>query len=136
MFVAARAGSRRYLPAVEGTIIGLTFGLIDIHSREGDWFNSKALLLTDPFFGLSTFYSDRVRRRAFDSLRVGMSQRDVENIVGKPLRRLPWNQEAGAHNEELWCYSNRTDETFNFWRRWVFFTDGKVVSIANDFWVD
>jgi hypothetical protein len=50
MFVATRAGSRRCLPAVQGTIIGLTFGLIDIHSKEGDRFNSKALLVTDPFF--------------------------------------------------------------------------------------
>jgi hypothetical protein len=286
MFVATRAVSRRHLPAVQGTIVGLTFGLIDIHSKEGDWFNSlvayliaglavgllnagrawqawpplgwcfylmhraaiaygyrppyveedataavvslvvlwpaaiglavgaflrfvfstrdgttgrehppasddrsaaecsqaaevpaaagatsqrppvnrtepvrprrwtvasmlvtvawagiylattKALLVTDPFFGFSTFYSDRFSQRAFDSVRVGMSQREVENIVGKPLRKLPWNQEAGAHDEELWCYSDRTDDTFNFWRRWVCFTDGKVVWIANDFWVD
>jgi hypothetical protein len=94
------------------------------------------LLFSEPFFGFSTFYSDHYSESAFNSLCVGMTHGEVEAIVGRPLGKVPWNQASGINDEDMWLYSDRPDPTANFWRRWVFFKNGKVVTVINDFWVD
>jgi hypothetical protein len=96
----------------------------------------RALVFSEPFFGWSTFYSDQYSESAFNSLRVGMTHVEVEAIVGRPLGKAPSNQASGIKDEEMWFYSDRPGTTANFWRRWVFFKNGKVVRVINDFWVD
>jgi hypothetical protein len=96
----------------------------------------RLLLMTDPFFGFCTFYSAGFSESRFRTLHVGMTRGEVEAIVGPPLRKVPQNQSTGPRDEELWCYSDRQDESANFWRRWVYLENGKVVSVVNDFWVD
>jgi hypothetical protein len=96
----------------------------------------RALLICDPFFGFCTFYSERYSESRFRTLRVGMSRGEVEAIMGRPLGKIPWNQDMRSHDEEMWYYSDRLDETTNYHRRWVYFENGKVVTVINDFWVD
>src|SRR3954447_488576 len=45
-----RAARRsRFLPAIEGAVIGLSLGLIDVHSKAGDWFNATMASLVAGF---------------------------------------------------------------------------------------
>jgi hypothetical protein len=46
-----------------------------------------------------------------------MTNREVETIMGEPLKNVPWNQHLGIHNEEMWFYSDQPNEVANFWRR-------------------
>jgi hypothetical protein len=99
----------------------------------------RALFSSDQFFGFSTIYAEGFSESRFITLRVGMSRGDVEAIVGRPLRKVPWNESyppPGPHDNEMWHYSDQRDDTANFHRRWVYFENGKVVEIINDFWVD
>ncbi len=96
----------------------------------------RLLLMTDPFFGFCTFYSAGFSESRFRTLHVGMTGGEVEAIVGPPLRKVLWNQSAETRDEEMWCYSDRQDDTANYWRRWVLFENGKVVLVINDFWFD
>jgi hypothetical protein len=96
----------------------------------------RALLVSDPFLGFGTIYSEGYSEGRFNTLRVGMGPGEVESIVGRPLGKVPWNQHMGPHDEEMWYYSDRLDETANYHRRWVVFENGKVVVVINDFWVD
>ena len=61
----------------------------------------RALLASDPFFGFGTIYSQDYRESRFLALRVGMSREEVEAIAGRPIRKVPWNQDAGPHDEEM-----------------------------------
>jgi hypothetical protein len=96
----------------------------------------RALLIHEPFFGFGTYYSDGYSESRFVTLRVGMTCGEVEAIVGRPLRKVPWNQDTGPYSEEMWQYSDRPDCTANYWRRWVHFENGKVITVFNDFWLD
>jgi hypothetical protein len=96
----------------------------------------RAFLIHEPFLGLGTIYSERYTESRFMALRVGLSRAEVEAIMGRPLRKVPWNQHVGPHDEEMWYYSDQPNATANFCRRWVLFQNGKVVVVMNDFWVD
>ena len=96
----------------------------------------RLLMNNDPFFGFCTNYSEGYSERRFNSLRVGMTREEVEAIIGAPLRILPRNQDSGSRDEETWKYSGRRDYTANYWRREVFFENGKVVVVIGDFWFD
>jgi hypothetical protein len=93
---------------------------------------ARALLHSEPMLGFGTVYSEQFSERAFNSVRVGMNRGQVEQTIGRPLRKVPW----GSASQEMWYYSDQPDPTANFWRRWVLFENGKVTWIANDFWVD
>jgi hypothetical protein len=81
-----------------------------------------------------TVYSQQYSWSRFRSLRRGMTDREVEAIVGPPLKKVPWAQYMGIHDESMWYYSDQPTITSNFWRRWVHFHDGKVTDIFSDFW--
>jgi hypothetical protein len=125
--------STERIPRQRLTVRGLMVivSLIGIHLA-----TFRALLIHEHFFGFGTFYSEGYSESRFLTLRVGMSRAEVEAIVGRPLRKVPWNQNMGPNNEEIWQYSDRPDYTANYWRRWVYFDNGKVVEVINDFWVD
>jgi hypothetical protein len=97
---------------------------------------ARALLIHDPLFGFGTIYSEGYIERRFLTLRVGMVRGEVEAIMGRPLRVVPWDQPMGPRDEEMWFYSDQPNGLANFHRRWVLFERGRVVVVINDFWVD
>ncbi|QEH35584.1 hypothetical protein OJF2_41370 [Aquisphaera giovannonii] len=78
-----------------------------------------------------TRYADGYSEARFLRLREGMSAREVESLLGRPLERV-----SQADGEELWAYSNRDDDTCDFEMRWVYLDRGRVKSIANLHWDD
>jgi hypothetical protein len=96
----------------------------------------RALLIHEPSLGLGTTYSERYGEDRFTTLRVGMSRGEVEAIMGRPLRVVPWNQRMGPHDEEMWLYSDQPNALANFHRRWLLFEKGKVADVINEFWID
>lgn len=96
----------------------------------------RVLLNIDPFFGFGTIYAERFSERRFGTIRVGMTPGEVEAIVGRPLRKVPWDDPGAPTGKEMWYYSDQFHYTFNYWRRWVLFEKGKVLVVINDFWLD
>jgi len=95
-------------------------------------FTKFALLNIDPFFGYGTIYSKGYTENGFNKVYVGMTSAEVEEILGVPLRKLPWS--GGV--DENWVYSEPPHDLANYSRRWLFFRDNTVVVIFNDFWLD
>jgi hypothetical protein len=73
-----------------------------------------------------TVYAIRYSERRFSSLRIGMTKRQVEAVMGIPIRKNSW---IDGGDVELWRYSESPSDG-NYWRRWVFCRDGKV------YWID
>ena len=84
----------------------------------------------DAEFGDGTVYSPQFTESGFKSLRVGMSQEEVEAIMGPPLKKVDWHGSiySVAVGDKNWWYSDSRGDG-NFWRRWVIFGKGKVVAI-------
>jgi hypothetical protein len=77
-----------------------------------------------------TVLPTRFSASAFASVRQGMTDSQVEGLMGPPLRKVRWNERLGAANEEMWLYSDPTgDTTARFWRRWVHLVEGKVARV-------
>jgi hypothetical protein len=58
-----------------------------------------------PFGGnLGTIYSKDYDETKFRSLRAGMSAREIESIMGRPLKKVPMIED----DHELWHYSDQT----------------------------
>jgi hypothetical protein len=72
----------------------------------------------DPLLGFGTIYSARYSESRFRTVRVGMNCAEVEALVGRPLRIVPWNQHTGPQDEEMWFYSDQPNALANFHRRW------------------
>jgi SmpA / OmlA family len=86
-----------------------------------------------PFGGsLGTVYSKDYDETKFGSLRVGMSAKEIESIMGHPLMK----EQFARDDLELWYYSDQTNAVSSFWRRWVCFRQGKATEIINDYWID
>lgn len=95
----------------------------------------RVILLKAPIGGLGTIYSEKYAETKFESLRAGMTEREVEAIMGEPLKKVPWDEQLGVH-DEMWFYSDQPNATANFWRRWVLFENGNATTIINDYWYD
>ena len=104
--------------------VGLVLGLI------------RLVRFIDPFFGTGTVYSERYSKACFNRLRAGMPPKVVEAVIGRPLAKVPWNRHMGPRAAEMWYYTDQPHGTANFHRRWVYFEDGKVCQVFNDFWID
>jgi hypothetical protein len=78
-----------------------------------------------------TDYAEGYSESKFLGLREGMSEREVEALLGRPLERIP--QPDGT---VLWTYSDRDDCTCDFEMRWVYLDEGRVKSIANMHWYE
>jgi hypothetical protein len=96
----------------------------------------RLILMSDPFFGFGTVYSERFSEGRFNTIRVGMTGEEVEALVGPPLGKVPWSSPPNPQDTEMWFYSKRPNDTSNYWRRWVVFEKGKVVTVTSDFWFD
>jgi hypothetical protein len=111
--------------------LGLGFvrlGLID---------NSPDQLFLSLVLGESTVWSKGYSEQRFRAIRVGMTDSQVEAIVGQPLWKVT--------HPDVWFYSGRRGRAFytnhedrptNYRRRLVAFQKGRVVRIINDFWID
>jgi hypothetical protein len=65
-----------------------------------------------------------------------MTTAEVEAIMGRPLRIVPWDQMGGSPNVSMWFYTDQPSATANYHRRWVQFEGDKVIAVINDFWID
>jgi hypothetical protein len=94
------------------------------------------IVLNAPIGGLGTIYSQNYDETKFQRLREGMTAKQVEEIMGPPLKKVFTNQHMDAHDEGMWYYSNQRNATANFWRRWVLLEKGKAKLIINDYRYD
>ena len=90
----------------------------------------RFVLLNFPYGGLGTIYSRNYNETKFRSLRMGMSAKEVESIMGPPLKKIRYV------DDELWYYSDQPNEVANYWRRWVHIRQGRVMAITSDYWID
>jgi hypothetical protein len=93
-------------------------------------------LFIDFSFG-RTLYSVRYSESGFQSLRVGMTGEEVEAIMGPPRRKVPWSGYAYpvVGGDENWWYSE-PDSDGDYWRKWVVFRSGKILTILNQWYID
>jgi outer membrane protein assembly factor BamE (lipoprotein component of BamABCDE complex) len=82
-----------------------------------------------------TVYSKGFSESAFRTLRVGMTEREVEEILGSPLRCDGWYTSDGEP-EQYWSYTCPNKDMGDYWRREVEFHNGTVSQIHAYYWVD
>lgn len=84
-----------------------------------------------------TVYSKNYSRWRFSKLRVGMSQQQVEMIMGPPLKKVSWPGTSTDDTvEEMWAYTWQATSTDSYYRKWLFFSGGHISEIVNDIWID
>lgn len=73
-------------------------------------------------FHAGTVYSKDYSGWRFGRLRIGMTQQEVEKLMGPPLKKFPWPGTSldGSVNE-MWAYTWQADPIDSYYRRWVFF---------------
>jgi outer membrane protein assembly factor BamE (lipoprotein component of BamABCDE complex) len=82
------------------------------------------------------FYSKNYDETKFDSLREGMTAKEVEAIMGEPVKKGRLNHTEGHEDGEQWWYTAQSDPTADYLRRWVVFTAGRVTRIISEDWYD
>jgi hypothetical protein len=87
-------------------------------------------------FGLAqgprTVYAVGYDEFKFKELRTGMTWTEVEAALGPPLETVPKRDDV----PEVWFYSLGETSLDDYWRRWVWFRNGKVTEITSDYWED
>jgi SmpA / OmlA family len=92
-------------------------------------------------YNFATVYAPSYREDRFAQVRVGMTRREVELLLGRPLRKAPLPGESWEP-DDIWVYSEPPAPGClgdNYWRRWVVFDrgeDGRVVAIVDDYYWD
>jgi hypothetical protein len=79
-----------------------------------------------------TVYAEGYSEQRFSTISNGMSTNQVETIIGAPISKNSW---IDGGDVELWRYTESPSDG-DYWRRWVFFRNGKVYRIDSRFWVD
>jgi hypothetical protein len=85
--------------------------------------------------GHRTVYAKGYSESAFRSLRLGMTDHQVGDVLGPPLRREEWYAPDGAF-EQYWVYTRPSKTMGSYWRREVEFRDGVVSYIRAYYYVD
>jgi hypothetical protein len=97
--------------------------------------------------GHSTVYAKGYSESKFRSLRVGMTARQVEDILGAPLGRGQWmdtgdtgvvrplTPEEGTPHD-IWDYTAAGKARGNYWRREVWFRNGVVHQLDRTYYLD
>jgi hypothetical protein len=80
----------------------------------------------------NTVYANHYSEHKFRSLGIGMTTHDVQAIMGAPNRKDSW---ADRGEIELWRYSESANDG-DYWRRWIFFRNGRVCGIDCQYWID
>lgn len=129
--------------AVVGIVLAcVKYAFVD--NRPGD-IVAAALAAVD---GYDTDYAEGYNERSFRSLRVGMTARQVEKIMGPPLARGEYHSVAGTgpiapglgQPGEYWSYARggkhaEYGKTYH-WKRDVYFRNGVVNDIDRTFYID
>jgi hypothetical protein len=76
-----------------------------------------------------TFYAPGYSDSRFAMLREGMTEQEVERIVGPPLKKVVWENE-----DVLWAYSARRDVSLSYNMRDVVFRNKRVISVTSQWW--
>ena len=91
-----------------------------------------------------TVYAPGYRESNFRAIRIGMTQAEVEAIMGSPLEVSEWQEGAPGQPIEMgvgrlqprWSYSRSGKRLGNYWRRELFFKDGVVHWLESEFYLD
>jgi hypothetical protein len=98
--------------------------------------------------GEYTVYAEGYSEYSFRSIRVGMSIRQVEEIMEPPLEKGQWHVPSGSGPvapdvgplDDIWYYTHGgkhvPGRTASYWRRAVFFRNGVVWRIDSTYWAD
>jgi hypothetical protein len=89
-------------------------------------------------FFVSTVYSTGYDESRFRQVRVGMTSEEVEQLLGPPLKKVPWWQPGvwGQPSDVNWLYTDCRPGFSNYWMRNVLMGDGKVIQVQSTYWVD
>ena len=132
---------RRMMVAVAIAGIGLAFAkFLFIDNRPADILFAAISALE----GRSTVYAKKYSESKFRSLRVGMTVRQVEDIMGPPLETGHWQVPSGSGPttpgdgplDDLWYYTRAGKALGNYWRREVWFRNGLVDSTDSTSYLD
>ena len=98
--------------------------------------------------GEYTVYAKGYSEHRFRSIRVGMSIRQVEEIMGPPLEKGRWQVRSGSGPvtpgvgplDDIWYYTRGgkhvPGRTASYWRRAVLFRNGIVWGMDSTYWLD
>jgi len=97
--------------------------------------------------GHSTVYAEGYSESKFRSLRVGMTARQVAEVMGPPLERGHWmdSGDTGVGQpitpgegipSDLWYYTGAGKARGNYWRREVWFRNGVVYRTDGTYYLD
>jgi hypothetical protein len=136
-----RATIRRMMVAiaVAGIVLAAAKSLF-IDNRPDDILLAAISALKGHF----TVYAEGYSESKFRSLRVGMTVRQVEDIMGPPLERGTWIVPSGGgpvtHWEStvdlLWYYTRAGKASGNYWQREVRFRKGLVYRMDGTYYLD
>jgi len=76
----------------------------------------------------NTIYADNYSETGFRQIRAGMTSKEVEALIGAPLRKAPYT--GGA---SVWHYTDQYNRTRSFWRRWLVIENDRVEEAVNDY---
>ena len=88
-------------------------------------------------YHFETRYAPRYSETQFRRVRVSMTLMEVESILGHPIRMESALEGGSSYGK--WVYSEPPPHGTlgdNYWRRWVFFENGKVSAIVDDYYED
>jgi hypothetical protein len=98
--------------------------------------------------GEYTVYAEGFSEYSFRSIRVGMSSRQVEEIMGPPLEKGQWQVPSGSGPvtpgvgplDDIWYYTRGgkhvPGRTASHWTRAVLFRNGIVWGTDSTYWAD
>ena len=127
-FVARRLGARHGL-VVSVRVVGLSIPVaLFVAALTSAEFKTGLLTALEPE---DTIYAAGFSECSFDQVQVGMTEAEVIELLGEPLRKE--NRESWHH----WVYAGKKPGGDNFRiRQVVFSTNRKVVEVLSDFYVD
>jgi len=125
--------------AVAGIVLAVAKSLF-IDNRPRDILFAAISALEGHF----TVYAKGYSESKFRSLRVGMTVRQVEDIMGPPLERALWTVPSGGGPlatsggivDDLWCYTRAGKARGNYWRSEVMFRNGLVYGKDITYYLD
>ncbi len=124
-------------------ITGITLGLakfLFIDNRPLD----ILLWALSSLAGHSTVYAEGYEESKFRSIGLGMTIRQVEDIMGTPLEKGRWFVSDGGGPvtpgigvlDDIWHYTQAGKTRGNYWQRQVYFRDGRVYKLDRTYYVD
>ncbi len=132
-------------------VAGLVWALRVLRKPTGSRLTVRGMLITVAIFGcwfgtvrlwvrhnFATVYATGYDEGLFRRVKIGMTSKEVESILGCPIRKESASNHYGW-GDEKWIYSDPPPPGTigdNYWRRWVIFKGGKVAAIVDDYYED